>query len=243
MNLEDVVNNTDLESFLDGFRATASISGIDFTKSHKVILSCIHKYPILVPKRIKGVSEEETQLKWLKQYQKGYENRPSIRVSGKMGTIADTAVNDIIQGRLPHLSEHNMEQITFAHRLSMSAENILGPFLEEYLSNELAKFNWHCSWGEVTSYVDFCNSDGRLLQVKNRDNSENSSSKKVRENTPIDFWFRVFSRTDRYNWHELNKRNQTEKFSEENFSIFYRNTIKKNPDALNVEPNNPWAIP
>ena len=40
----------------------------------------------------------------------------------------------------------------------------------------------------------------RLLQVKNRDNSENSSSSAIRIGTYIEKWFRTFSKREGSNW-------------------------------------------
>ena len=243
MNLENIVDGTtDLENFLNGFRETANISGINFTQSHKVILSCIFNNPGLISKKKQfcGPTAHEIQIKWLNAYKNAYENRTSVRTSGQMNTVADPGIDQIIQLRLSNLTPSKIEEIKFAHRLSMSAENIIGLILEEYLSIELAEFNWHCCWGEVTKFVDFCNENGQLLQVKNRSNSENSASSSVRINTEIKFWYRVKAQNGNYNWDKLNEINQTNKFSEEKFISFLQNLIRENSDVLNVEPDNPW---
>jgi len=59
------------------------------------------------------------------------------------------------------------------------------------LADNLIAYGWHCAWGETIRSVDFCSEDGQLLQIKNRSNSENSSSSRVREGTNIIKWFRV----------------------------------------------------
>ena len=45
----------------------------------------------------------------------------------------------------------------------MSAENILGILLEEFLFEKLSPAGWAMAWGETVKHVDFCHKDGRLL--------------------------------------------------------------------------------
>ena len=122
----------------------------------------------------------------------------------------------------------------------MCAENILGQLLEEYLAQELIEFNVYCAWGATVRAVDFCGADGLLLQVKNRSNSENSSSSRVRIGTDIEKWFRVDAGTGFYMWDELNTMFDTDVFSEDNFINYVREVLKNNPNALAVEPDSPW---
>ncbi|HEY9645027.1 MAG TPA: SinI family restriction endonuclease, partial [Chroococcidiopsis sp.] len=105
---------------------------------------------------------------------------------------------------------------------------------------QLGEYGWHCCWGESIRHVDFCNVDGCLLQVKNRSNSENSSSSRVRINQPIEKWYRVDAGTGRYRWSYFNEKYGTDRFSEENFVIFVQQVLLDNPNALAVETNNPW---
>jgi len=122
----------------------------------------------------------------------------------------------------------------------MSAENILGLMLEEYLSINLQKHGWHCAWGETVRSVDFVNEDGSLLQIKNRSNSENSSSSAVRDGTEIEKWYRIKADRIEYMWASLNKICGTKHLSENDFVVFAKTTIKKNPNCLAVEKENPW---
>lgn len=167
-------------------------------------------------------------------------NRISRRISKPPGTVADPIVSTIINARLTGLTAEHLEQIKYAHRLSMSAENIQGLLLEEFLAEQLADYGWYCCWGESIRHVDFCNIDGSLLQVKNRSNSENSSSSKVRINQPIEKWYRVDARTGFYRWSYFNEKHDTDRFSEENFVTFVQQVLLGNPDTLAVETNNPW---
>ena len=129
MNLENIVDGTtDLENFLNGFRETANISGINFTQSHKVILSCIFDNPGLISKKkqLCGPDAHEIQFKWLKAYKKAYENRTSVRVSGQMDTIPDPGIDQIILLKLNNLTESQIGKIKFAHLVSCSSIFDLG---------------------------------------------------------------------------------------------------------------------
>lgn len=84
------------------------------------------------------------------------------------------------------------------HRHAMGAENIIGELLERYIADELEEMGWIWCSGSLVRAVDFVHlsNDGKwtMLQVKNRDNSENSSSSAIRKGTDILKWFRTFSK-------------------------------------------------
>jgi len=181
--------------------------------------------------------------KWVHKFIKGYQNRPSQRTSNPIGTIHDQILDEIISSRINHTTE-DLENIKYGHRLSMSAENIAGAFLEEYIAEKLICQGWHSCWGETMKSVDFCNIDGQLLQIKNSDNSENSSSKTVRDGTPIKHWFRRFSRTGATNWTALNIlvgiEDKKEQLNEDSFRAFVRNAVKNNPSSIFLEEGSPF---
>lgn len=178
---------------------------------------------------------------WLGKYYHSYSHRISQRTSNYPGTMPDKMVSKIIKARLERLSDTELKRISDAHRLSMSSENILGLLLEEFLATHLIKYGWFCAWGESIKSVDFVSTEGLLLQVKNRSNSENSSSSKVRSGTKIMKWHRVNATTGRYNWEALNAMigNKCD-LSEDAFEAFVKETLRANPDALAVEPGNEW---
>jgi SinI restriction endonuclease. len=179
------------ENFLKIFEDVFSVQGKQFLEPHRTILTACYRYPQLSPTIKKAETPEELAMAWLKKYENGFQRRISQRISQIPHTTADPIINIIIQARLTGLTTEHLEQIKYAHRLSMSAENILGLLLEEFLAEKLAQYGWFCCWGESIRHVDFCNVDGSLLQVKNRSNSENSSSSRVRINQPIEKWYRI----------------------------------------------------
>ena len=164
---------------------------------------------------------------------KGYQNRPSKRVSNPIGTIPDPMIDFIIDARLPGSDTKTMR---IGHRISMSAENILGSILEEYIHSKIVKYNWSCCWGNAIRAVDACSIEGKLLQIKNRSNSENSSSSAIRDGTNILKWYRIEARTGKTNWDDLCRIIGNEiLFSENDFKHFCINLIKNNPLALSLE--------
>ncbi len=82
------------------------------------------------------------------------------------------------------------------HNLFMSAENIQGNLLEEYISGVIRPYGWIWCNGNVLRAIDFCSSDGAvLLQIKNKSNTENSSSSAIRTGTNIKKWYRLGTQT------------------------------------------------
>ena len=216
--------------------------GVDWENGAKYIFTAIITDHTRIPGNMGGVPDDEEEVikKWLMKYKNGYEARASKRHSRLPGTVADPMVEKIIGARLSNLSEDDLSKITYAHRLAMSAENILGLILEEYLSINLRAYGWHCAWGGTVKSVDFVKENGELLQIKNRSNSENSSSSAVRAGTVIQKWFRVKADRVEYMWDELNQICGTTHLSEESFVEFAEALIQNNPGCLTIENKNPW---
>lgn len=222
-------------------KAAAEKVGVSWNDGLCYIFNACMSNPELAPKRkSKKLTSSEVIFKWVMKYKAGYEASISKRPSNLPGTMPDPIINLIIKEILPHLSDPTLNKILYAHRLSMSAENILGLLLEEYLAINLLAYKWHCAWGESIKSVDFCSEDGQLLQVKNRSNSENSSSSKVRSGTKIFKWFRINAQTGIYMWDDLNRILKTNILSEDDFRRFVQSTLRNNKAALAIEPDNPW---
>lgn len=204
-----------------------------------VLTTCCRDPNLLFPTNninSKVTSLQEYLDKWVKRYRQAYANRPSLRKSGKVGTVPDPIINTIIETRLDELmTSEEAAAIVSGHRLAMSAENIVGAILEEYLAERLKPFGWYCAWGETIRIVDFCSKNGDLLQVKNRDNTENSASGAIRDGTEIQKWFRGKSKSGKTNWESLKVITGCDRLSEDDFTEFVRELLRKNPDVLFVE--------
>ncbi len=120
-------------------------------------------------------------------------------------THADRVVPIILRDYF-NVPELSLPEVIERHRQAMAAENIIGHLLERYLAAKVEPYGWIWCAGSTIRAVDFMipneknPSTWRLLQVKNRDNSENSSSSAIRSGTLIEKWFRSFSAKDATNW-------------------------------------------
>lgn len=187
-------------------------------------------------KRVSVDISEAEEAKFVHDFIKGYDNRPSVRTSNPTGTIADQIIDTLIKSRILSFSDKDIERIKFDHRLSMAAENIIGLILEEYIHVNVLELGWSCCWGNCIKAVDFCSSDGKLLQVKNKSNTENSSSSKIRQGTQIIKWFRLYANNGKTNWDALNAIiGKPALLSEDGFKRFAEELIKKNPNVLYLD--------
>lgn len=120
-------------------------------------------------------------------------------------TVPDEMVSFILHNYF-NVPEENLERAKNEHLLSMGAENLVGELLERYLASVMEPRGWIWCSGSTVKAVDLIKPPTapggawKLLQVKNRDNSENSSSSAIRNGTDIEKWFRTFSKKTGSNW-------------------------------------------
>lgn len=120
-------------------------------------------------------------------------------------TVPDEMVSIILVSYFG-ISPDDAERVKREHLLSMGAENLVGDLLERYLASVMEPKGWIWCSGAMVKAADFikpptaAGETWRLLQVKNRDNSENSSSSAIRIGTPIEKWHRTFSKRVGSNW-------------------------------------------
>jgi hypothetical protein len=241
MTLRDILQRTPSRTVRAKCKLLAISIGIRWNAGIRTIVNAAIENPPLAA-YVKGTSANDILLRWLKKYKSGLDLRMSQRHSKIPRTVPDSAVDLIVRANLSHLTSNNIAKIRYAHRLAMSAEYVLGLLLEEYLAIELRRFGWHFAWGNTLRSIDFAHEDGRLRQIKNRSNSENSSSSRVRLGTSIDKWHRVNATTGDYRWDDLNRAHKTGKFSEEKFRKFIAKTLKRNPKCFPIEDLNPWGL-
>lgn len=153
----------------------------------------------------------ETYLeKWIRNYELAIEKPPSQRKAMPKTSCSDPAIQTIVQ--IATAADTNLaERMAAYHNLFMSAENIQGNLLEEYISISVRPYGWIGCNGNVLRAIDFCSSDGSiLLQIKNKSNTENSSSSAIRTGTDIKKWYRLGTQTRNhqrfplYKWDLLN---------------------------------------
>jgi len=123
-----------------------------------------------------------------------------------------------------------------SHSKMMTIETIVGDLLEEFLSVQLKDTGWCCCWGTTIKAVDFCHKNGRLLQVKTSDNSENSSSSDIRTGTTIEKWARRKSRKkNEYYWDDLQDITQMKNLTETLFREFVKKVLQDNPKCIHIQ--------
>lgn len=149
-------------------------------------------------------------------------NRPE-----KPQTVPDPLVSFILEHYF-NVPEQNLEQARVEHQLAMAAENMVGDLLERYLAKMLEPTGWIWCAGSVVKSVDFIKSPSQdsdvwtVLQIKNRDNSENSSSGAIRKGTDIKKWFRTFSQTGKTDWPNFPDKEMCAHLSEEGFQEYVK---------------------
>ncbi len=156
-------------------------------------------------------------------------------------TVPDEMVSVIMEKAYGYTAEE-CEKIKIEHQHSMCAENCVGNLLERYLDSQLRQSNWNWCCGEFVKAIDFIakNQDGDwvALQIKNRDNSENSSSSAIRDGTRIQKWFRSFSKDTKKgrncftNWSNLPPLMQGYNLNENDFKTFVSTYIENEKKRL-----------
>lgn len=129
--------------------------------------------------------------KWCKKYFDSFNNK-YLDFNLKKDGESDPALSCIIK-RNTNYRNRGIKSFLTGHYLFMSAENQNGLILEEFINSVLSKVGWIWCAGEAYKSVDFVKTGKNfiLLQVKNKYNTENSSSSKVRDGTPIIKWNRL----------------------------------------------------
>lgn len=150
---------------------------------------------------------------------------------GEPTTVPDQAVSIVMQAVYGYSGEQT-ERIKTEHQHAMSAENIVGALLERYIASVMEPHGWVWCAGDFVKAIDFIKyqaATGRWqsVQVKNRDNTENSSSAAVRNGTVIGKWFRSFSRKDATNWGEFPEPEFRNLLSEAGFRRFLVDYLKR----------------
>lgn len=147
-------------------------------------------------------------------------------------TVPDKMVSVVLQAFFDTPAA-DLARIQREHLLSMGAENLIGDLLERYLASVMEPRGWIWCSGSMVRAVDFvrppeaAGQGWRLLQVKNRDNSENSSSSAIRSGTAIEKWFRTFSKKAGANWAAFPDATLRPHLSEEGFETFVRQYLAR----------------
>lgn len=221
------------ESALEVAKSVFNLVAPNYARKLEIVATFLVENPELAPKPTKG-SQFGSRDYWEKLASKFVLGR-SPRNPQEPTTVPDVLVSVILQEYFG-FEEAELERIVREHSLAMASENIVGDLLERYIASKLEEFDWVWCSGEVVRKVDFLAARAGVanqwipLQIKNRDNSENSSSSSVREGTTIVKWFRTFSRTGSTNWPAFPESLDSVKLSEDDFQRFARKYLRSLKD-------------
>ncbi|OZA27094.1 MAG: hypothetical protein B7X93_09720 [Hydrogenophilales bacterium 17-61-9] len=145
-------------------------------------------------------------------------------------TVPDEMVSTILHEYFG-IPEADLDRVKLEHQLSMGAENLVGDLLERYLASVLEPKGWVWCSGAMVRAVDLVKppaapgGEWRMLQVKNRDNPENSSSSAIRNGTSIEKWHRTFCKRAGSNWGAFPDAALRQHLSEDAFKTFVRSYL------------------
>jgi hypothetical protein len=114
----------------------------------------------------------------------------------------------------------------------MAAEQIIGQLLEEYIASKVEELGWIWCTGKMIKATDFikfpmeAESQIVLLQIKNRSNSENSSSAAIRKGTEIKPWYRIDAETGETRWENFPDILENDNLNEDGFREFIKGKIQ-----------------
>lgn len=206
----------------------------ELTKNFLEIVEFSAAHPNLAVTRRKtkaNPTPSSTDLEHFKFLAKKYHDGRLRKDLPEPKTVPDPALPIVMRHGYSIMEQHLADLIQ-AHRIAMVAENIVGELLERYLDSALND-TWIWCAGEVVKHVDFIrrsqHTEGEwdALQIKNRDNSENSSSSAIRRGTRITKWYRIKSRSGDTMWENFPIEIEECKLSEAAFQDFIAGYLLK----------------
>lgn len=134
---------------------------------------------------------------WIRKFLKAWEQLPSQKIGEPKKAATDPALVQLVL-KSQDLNGSEIVEWVRHHNLFMSAENIGGNLLEEYIYSRVAQYEWIWCRGEILTAVDFCDRECRkFIQIKNKSNTENSSAKGFREGRNAAIWYRMKANRNR----------------------------------------------
>lgn len=194
-----------IQKALHAVKPKGIVDGVDLTKPFTYVCLFLQANPESLSWRGKNkpsLTSEDGLKRLAEKYVSGYSKSD---FPAAPGTIPDNMVSIVMQVAYGY-GEDETKRIKIEHQHSMCAENCVGALLERYINSKLSDQGWAWCCGDFVKAVDFIykrEAGWDALQIKNRDNSENSSSSAIRNDTEIQKWFRTFSKKEATNWGAL----------------------------------------
>lgn len=208
----------------------AIIKKATIDKSAEVVTEYLREFPKETTIKIKKKKiDPKTKEGAQKIYEKIKNDAEKVIAPNKPTTAPDELTSLVLEQVYAHKNAQRAV-IQKHYQNQKRAEMMIGELLERYILSKGEKHGWVFSSTCITS-VDFIKKDGKnwiTLQVKNSDNTENSSSSKVRDNTTIMKWVRRNSKKGTYYWDTFPDEKLKNELSEKGFRTF----VKKHFDGL-----------
>lgn len=156
----------------------------------------------------------------------------AVRGPQPPATVPDEMVSKILVEYFG-VKREKVEDVKSEHLLAMASEGIVGNVLEHYIASVAESHGWTWCSGNMVLAVDFIKRPSRngeewkMLQIKNRSNSENSSSSKIRQGTTIEKWYRVNANNGKTKWDVFPDLVVKSKLNEQGFAIFLTKYLQK----------------
>ncbi len=175
------------KDFLGLAHNIASELGQPSSRNFLEFLGFAYDFPRVLNKKggvsLAGATTASEVERYLRALMTGYARKRDGRVEvNPVSTVPDPAV-DVVLEAFSRIPKTDLPVYSQHHRISMAAENKVGDLLELYLAECLEPEGWFWCCTNVVKGVDFLKPGTPvvLMQVKNRDNSENSSSSTIRD--------------------------------------------------------------
>lgn len=216
-------NDKIFNSLKDQFEGT-DLENESFKLTHKFLIECPEKLSW------KGTNKPDlnTEAGIRAIGQRFYEGRRTLNLP-EPSTKTDKAVSIVLISGYGY-EENKIDEILKDHQYAMIAENNVGNYLERYVAANIEPLGWVWCSGELVKATDFIKKSAvgwDLLQIKNRNNSENSSSSAIRAGTTIQKWYRSNSQSGNTRWEKFPDQIGCNQLSEDGFLKFTREIIKK----------------
>lgn len=241
------INNSkmDIEELMSYYRkAVESLKKLNEYKELECIFFAAKNNKRFPDYMFSGEKNEELYIeKWVKRYYNSMEKEkmPSSHKAKSKTTCFDPAIQLLFEEK--NIDKDKFKHFDKIHYLYESAENVLGGLLEEYIAGKVKQYGFLWCKGDICEATDFCSKDGKiLLQIKNKENTENSSSSKARKGTGIIKWYRLGNDgSSDEQWKKLNEiinDNKTEnvdepcQMCEKDYLDFIKGVVNNNPEII-----------
>ena len=199
----------------------------DLAKAYGIVAEFLRQNPAMQSTK----NHEAITPEFLTAHAQGFVNGRCSNGPAMPKTAPDERIRDVLQTAYSVPADRLDEAIRY-HLEAMGAENFIGWILESYIASHAEEFGWVWCSGAMIRAVDFIKptDDGqwRMLQIKNRSNSENSSSSRVRLGTSIEKWFRIHASNGRTNWDDFPDVELRPRLSEDGFRDYIVRWIQDN---------------